>query len=276
MVYILKKLQGATMKQMIEGLAVYTQGDSAHQGIVFLHGFPYDHTLWNPLIKGLCKEYYCVSYDIRGLGASSIQDGQYTIEGFVNDLEMVMKKLGLKKPIVCGFSMGGYIVLRALERMQERFGGVILCDSVAQPDSNEGKIKRSKTIQSIDKEGLKPFVETFVNNCFMPWYKQKHPEVIESWIKKASNFSAKGVKGCLLAMMGRNDMQASLASITLPALVICGKEDTITPINVVEAMAKAMPKAHFVSIEKCGHMSVVEDAPKAIEAIDAFLKGIKK
>ena len=79
------------MKQMIEGLAVYTQGYSAHQEIVFLHGFPYDHTLWNPLIKGLCKEYYCVSYDIWGLGDSSIHDGQYTIEVFVDDLEMVMK-----------------------------------------------------------------------------------------------------------------------------------------------------------------------------------------
>ncbi len=264
------------MLQRIEGLSVYTQGDSTHQAVIFLHGFPYDHTLWNPLVRVLSKEYYCVTYDIRGLGASSIQDGQYTIDSFVDDLESIMNALKLKQPIICGFSMGGYIVLRALERMQERFHGVILCDSVSQPDSNEGKIKRSKTIKSIDQEGLSPFVETFVNNCFMPWYKQKHPEVIQRWIKRASAFSPKGVKGCLLAMMGRNDMQHFLTAIKLPTLVICGKEDTITPLNAVESMAKTIHNATFVSIEKCGHMSVVEDSQKAIKAMQIFLRSLQK
>ena len=60
---------------------------------MFIHGFPYDHTMWDKQIDELKSNYFCVTYDIRGLGQSPIGDGQYTIESFVDDLETIIAEL---------------------------------------------------------------------------------------------------------------------------------------------------------------------------------------
>ena len=74
------------MKQSINGLSVNTFGDSSNQSIIFVHGFPYDHTMWQNQIDALKEKYFCVAYDVRGLGESEIGDGQYMLEFFVDDL----------------------------------------------------------------------------------------------------------------------------------------------------------------------------------------------
>jgi pimeloyl-ACP methyl ester carboxylesterase len=85
---------------------------------VFVHGFPFDHTLWDEVIAALQEDYFCVSYDVRGFGDSAVESGQYTMERYVDDLEAVIERLKLQDVVVCGFSMGGYIALRAHERLQ--------------------------------------------------------------------------------------------------------------------------------------------------------------
>lgn len=68
--------------------------------------------------------------------------------------------------------MGGYISLRALERMEEKFSAVILCDTRADADGNEGKLKRAAAIKRINTEGLAPFAKDFITNCFGDDYKR--------------------------------------------------------------------------------------------------------
>ena len=102
------------MKHTINGLSVHTFGDNKNRSIIFIHGFPYDHSMWENQINILKEKYFCVAYDIRGLGESSLGDGQYTMEAYVDDLFSIIKDLQLNKPILCALSMGGYITLRAV------------------------------------------------------------------------------------------------------------------------------------------------------------------
>ncbi len=122
------------MKETINGLSVFLEGNNKNKSIIFLHGFPYDHTMWMAQINEFSKDYFCVSYDIRGLGESPAGNGQFTMESFVDDLEIIIDELKLDKPVLCGLSMGGYIGLRALERMQEKFSAAILCDTKSESD----------------------------------------------------------------------------------------------------------------------------------------------
>lgn len=78
------------MKEIVNGLSVYPEGNSNNKSIIFVHGFPYDHTMWKVQIDELNEKYFCVSYDIRGLGESPVGDGQYTMESFVDDLEKII------------------------------------------------------------------------------------------------------------------------------------------------------------------------------------------
>lgn len=122
--------------------------------------------MWQPQIEELKKDYFCVSYDIRGLGESPANDGQFTMESFVDDLERIVDELKLYKPVLCGLSMGGYISLRAMERIQNKFSALILCDTKSEADNNEGKLKRASAIKQINSGMFGEFVETFVLNCF--------------------------------------------------------------------------------------------------------------
>jgi pimeloyl-ACP methyl ester carboxylesterase len=154
------------MQTAIKNLDIFIDGDDKNTPIIFVHGFPYDNSMWDEQVKALSNEYYCVRYDIRGLGTSPAGDGQFTIEMFVDDLENIINELKLDRPILCGLSMGGYISLRAIERMQEKFNALILCDTKSAADDNEGKVKRAAAIKQINSGDFDSFVESFVLNCF--------------------------------------------------------------------------------------------------------------
>ena len=79
--------------------------------------------MWEKQLNALSNDFYCVTYDIRGLGSSPVGDGQFTLEMFVDDLVGVVDELKLNKPVLCGLSMGGYIALRTIERNEEKFDG---------------------------------------------------------------------------------------------------------------------------------------------------------
>ena len=260
------------MKKKINSISVFTKGDSKNRAIIFIHGFPFDHTIWQPQIEMLSDKYYCIAYDVRGLGDSSAQDGQFTMESFVDDLSKIMDEMNLNKVILCGHSMGGYISLRALERMQEKFSAVILIDTVSSADNNEGKLKRAAAIKRINNDGLEPFVKDFITLCYGDAYKNEHKEEFEKRVALSASFNPLGVKGCIFAMLSRNDTTHYLSNITIPSLLICGKDDTLTPSFMMENMAKEIKNSKFVLIKNSAHMSAVENSADVNSAINLFLK----
>jgi len=259
------------MKKTINGLSVFLSGNDKNNTILFVHGFPYDHSMWQAQVDEFSKDYKCVSYDIRGLGESPAGDGQVTMESFVDDLEKIIEELKPSKPILCGLSMGGYISLRALERMQETFSAVILCDTKSEADNNEGKLKRATGIKRINEEGLAPFAKEFITNCFGDNFKQNRKEELQKIIGKSSQFNPVGVKGCLFAMLSRTDTTTSLSNIKLPILIICGEQDALTPPPVMRDMFHRISKADFVEIPKAGHMTPIENPQLVNKAIRDFL-----
>lgn len=264
------------MKEIINGLSVFLEGNSKNKSIIFLHGFPYDHTMWKAQIDELSENYFCVTYDIRGLGESPVGDGQFTMESFVDDLESTITELKLDKPILCGLSMGGYISFRALERMEEKFSAVILCDTRSEADNNEGKLKRAAAIKRISTEGLAPFAKDFITNCFGDDYKKNHKDEFEKRIAKSSGFNPVGVKGSLLAMLGRNDTTEYLSKIKIPALIICGENDALTPPAIMKPLAEKINGAEFVVIKNSGHMSPIENPVAVNEAIKKLFGKLEK
>ena len=260
------------MKKIINGLPVFLSNDHKSESIIFVHGFPYDHNMWQDQVDDLCKNYLCVSYDIRGLGDSPAGDGQFTMESFVDDLEKITDELKLEKPILCGLSMGGYISLRAMERIQNKFGALILCDTKSTADDDEGKLKRAVAIKQINSGKFYEFIESFVLNCFGEKFVKEKNEEYRKVIESSKQNNPIGVKGCLLAMTGRTDTTESLSKINLPALIICGSEDKLSPPDVMKSIADKIPNANFVLVEGAGHMTPIENPQSVNKAIRDFLE----
>lgn len=252
----------------------YTYGDAKHQSIVFIHGFPYDNTLWSAQIEAFSNDYYCIAYDLRGLGESLSYGGQHSMETFVDDLENLISHLNLKKPIICAMSMGGYIALRALERFEEKFSGLILCDTVASSDTDEGKLKRASAIKTIDTKGLESFVGDFVPKCFGDLYKSKNKKEVDAYIEKSSKLDPVGVKGAILAMTTRTDTTNAVEESKIPLLFMCGEDDVVTPPEAMRTLARKSKKSKFILISNAGHMSMVENPTEVNVAIKDFIECI--
>ena len=256
------------------GLSIFLEGDESNKPLLFVHGFPFDHNMWSNQINKFSLNYFCITYDIRGLGDSEPGDGQYTIELLIDDLEMVINEFKLDKPVLCGFSMGGYISLRAIERMEEKFGALVLCDTKASTDNNEGKINRALGITKINSEGVQKYVNDFIPNCFCEYSLQNKKELVRQSIIGSEYFSPLGIKGCLLAMAGRTDTSDYLSKIELPVLVLCGQEDNLTTPDVMMGMSDKIRGSEFYTIPKAGHLSPLENPDVVNKYIENFLKKI--
>ncbi len=251
--------------------SIYKHGNPLATPIVFIHGFPYDHHMWDKQISFFRNIYYCISYDIRGLGNSPAGDGQYSMESFVDDLEVIIDELNLDKPILCGLSMGGYISLRSVERMEEKLGGLILCDTKSEADNNEGKLKRAAGLKIINEFGVQKFVEDFVPACFTEESVKNLSEYKET-LARSLKSDPIGVKGCLLAMQGRTDTTSYLEKIKIPTLVICGEEDKLSPPSAMKKMSEKIRTSGFVIISNAAHMTPIENPDAVNSAILDFLK----
>ena len=156
------------MKAMMNGawLHYVVHGETNALPVIFLHGFPFSHRMWADQIALAAKTCRAIAYDIRGHGSSDVGDGQYTIEGHVDDLVGLMNLLSVEKAVLVGLSMGGYITLRAMERSPERFMAAVLCDTRSEADTNEGKIRRFSGMKTVKLQGASAFADTFVRAVF--------------------------------------------------------------------------------------------------------------
>ncbi len=262
------------MKVSINGLSVNTFGNQNQQPIIFIHGFPYDHSMWENQINFLKEKYFCVAYDARGLGESYVGDGQYTMEAYVNDLFSIINELKLKRQILCGLSMGGYIALRSVERSMETFKALILCDTKSEADDDAAKLKRATGINQINTEGLIKFVDAFVTNCFAEETPKEQEKLFLTTLFKSHKHDPVGVKGALIAIMSRTDTTSFLYKINIPTLVLCGSFDKLTPPLVMRAMSEKIPRSEFAVIPRAGHMSPLENPECVNDLIGGFLNRI--
>ena len=262
------------MNTKINNLSVFTDGNKENKSIVFVHGFPFDHFMWDAQVKILSSSYFCVRYDIRGLGESPAGDGQFTMEMFVDDLKEIVDGMELTKPVLCGLSMGGYISLRAMGRIEDIFSALILCDTKSVADDNETKLKRAGAIKRINEGQFKLFIEEFVANCFSDGFINGSGKEYRDVVSRSLKNDPVGVKGCVLAMAGRTDTTEFLPKIKIPTLVICGSEDKLSPLTVMKPIADKIPGSEFVLVKGAGHMAPIEKADFVNEKIARFLKRI--
>jgi 3-oxoadipate enol-lactonase len=231
--------------------------------------------MWKTQIELLQENgFRVIAYDLRGHGQSGVGDGQYTVELFVDDLIALLDYLKITKTVVCGFSMGGYVALRAIERNPERFSALILCDTTSSSDSNEAKLRRAAAIKLIKKDGVKLFAEGFLKAVFSEQSFSIKQNIVDEVRKTILSNSAIGVCGALLAMAARTDTTESLSRISVPTLVLVGEHDTVTPPAAAKTMHNRIQNSKIHIIGNAAHMSSMENPNEFNEHLIRFLKDV--
>ncbi len=243
--------------------------------LMLVHGFPLDHTIWGGQIESLSRQCRVIALDLRGFGRSDVTQGKVTMRQMADDLAALLDVLQIQERVVlCGLSMGGYIAFEFLRAYADRLRGLILCDTRATADAPEAAAARLQMADRVLREGPAPLVESMIPRLFSPVTVERHPHVVETirWVMMRND--RRGIAAAARGMAERADSTDLLPQIRCPALVICGKDDALSPPEQMSAMARAIPNAIYVEIPDAGHLCPMERPAEVNAAIGHFLQRI--
>jgi pimeloyl-ACP methyl ester carboxylesterase len=260
------------MKELQIGDIVVYDSDSNLTPLIFVHAFPLTHKMWNNQIDFFSKYFRVITYDIRGFGKSpDTFHYLYTMEDFADDLLTIIEHLALSNVNICGLSMGGYIVQRAVIKMPSRFSTMILCDTQANRDDQATLLNRTKFLNKIEKIGLVRFADDFMRRLLHPGNYQN--QILYNFImNEITSQNIKGLKGASLAMATRIDTTEYLKLLGLPSLIVVGDSDSFTPLEKSLQLKNLISNSQLRIIPCAGHLSPLENYKEFNEYLLKFLK----
>jgi pimeloyl-ACP methyl ester carboxylesterase len=171
--------------------------------------------------------------------------------------------------VLVGLSMGGYVALEIMRQAPERVRALVLMSTSAQPETRDATAAREKLIKLADTD-FQAVIETLLTRMAHPDHARK-PEVSGMFQSSANGLGKAVFVRQERAIIGRIDSRPVLARIKCPTLVICGREDVITPPAVHEELVAAIPGAKLEIIENCGHLSPLEQPMQVTEILRNWL-----
>ncbi len=247
-------------------LVSYTDaGKEGSPVIIFIHGFPFNRSMWNSQVESLEDNYHLITYDIRGHGSSDSGNEDFSIDLFVGDLIGFMDALKIDRAILCGLSMGGYIALNAADKYKDRFDALILADTQCIADTPEAKEKRMKAIESIRRDGVEKYAEESIKNLFAYDSFTTRLKEIEDVREMITKTPEQSLISTLLALSDRKETCNILTEIKVPVLIMVGKEDKLTPPAAAGFMHERINGSVLKIIDHAGHLSNLEN-PGAFNA----------
>ena len=242
--------------------------------VVLLHGFPLNGTIWHEQQQDALRPYQVIVPDLRGHGRSPAPAGVYDMDLLAGDVLALLDKLQVKKAVIMGHSMGGYVALAGYRLAPERFLALGLINSHAAADTEEGKQNRFKLAEKVVASGSKIAAEAMLLKLFAADLLAGSP-IIGLVRQIMLNTQPAGIIGALKGMAGRPDSNPMLPGLKIPVLVMTGDKDQIIPPEKARATAAAIPGATLAIIENAGHMPMLEQPRATTEAIRGFLGGVK-
>jgi 3-oxoadipate enol-lactonase len=259
------------------GIAYRDEG--AGRPIVFLHAFPLNQTMWDEQVAAFATTYRVITFDWRGFGESPLGDGISTMEDFADDLAGLLNRLSIEQAIICGLSMGGYASFAFHRKYSERISALILADTRATPDNEEGKRGRYEMAELARKKGASALTEALIDKMLPRLLgettQRTKPAVVERVKSMIESGQPEGIAEALLAMAGRPDSTDLLPQIGYPALIIVGNEDKLTPPSESEKISQAIPDSTLAIIDEAGHLPNIEQPESFNIVISRFLNGLK-
>ena len=254
-------------------LAVDVRGEGVP--VLFVHGFPFDRTVWRHQLAALARVRR-IALDLRGVGGSGAppaSDG-YALARYADDLVAVLDHVGVRDAVLCGLSMGGYVIFELLRRHPERVKALILADTKVEPDSADAKRGRDELAALAEREGPDAVIERLLPRLLAPTTHAAQPEVVAQVREMARRWSVPGLVGALRTLRDRPDSTDTLRGVHVPALVLVGSEDAIATPAAARSMAQLVPGAEYHVVPAAGHLAPLEQPLATSRIVADFLSAL--
>lgn len=250
-------------------------GDDGHGApFVLLHGFPFNRSMWDEQSRALGETCRVITPDLRGQGETTLGGGPATMEEMAADVAALLDELNVERAVVGGLSMGGYVALAFYRAFRERVRALVLADTRPQADTDEGRRVREETAQRALREGMAPIADAMLPRLLSGETRARRPDVVERVRAMVLATSPEGAAAASRGMALRRDQTELLQDINVPALIVVGAEDEVTPPSEAELMRDRIKGSRMALIVGAGHLSNVERPEEFNLALVDFLTGL--
>jgi pimeloyl-ACP methyl ester carboxylesterase len=255
-------------------LAASTQGTG--RPLVLLHAFPLSSAMWTDQRDGLSDAATVITPDFRGFGQTPLGEDEPSIDVLADDLAETLADLDLHDVVLGGLSLGGYVLLAALRRpdVRERLGGIVLMDTKASADTAQAAVNRYRIADDVIARGTGVLIKEVLPNLLGRTTKDSRPLVVRRVTSQIQAAAPSSVAWMQRAMAVRRETFDVLPGLDLPALVVVGDEDAITPESDAHEMAARLTDVRLQRLTGAGHLSAMEAAEDVNATLRRFLSEI--
>ncbi len=231
-------------------------------GLLLLHAFPLDARMWERQVATFAPLLPTVAPSLPGFGGTPLAGPVLTMAAAAERALEALDQAGLERAVVCGLSMGGYVAFELWRRAPQRFAGLVLANTRAAPDSEEGAAARRALAERLRAEGARFLVEQ------PPALLSETASAdLRRWVRDAiADQPAEAIAAASLGMAERPDSTPDLSAIDVPVLVITSTADALIPPDVSVQMTERIPGSRLAIIEGAGHLSNLE-APEEFDRL---------
>ena len=244
--------------------------------VLFIHGFPLTGGIWNYQAEALRSRARVIVPDLRGFGRSAVTPGPYSMDLFAHDMKCLLDELGIGKAVLAGISMGGYISFAFYRLFPSRVQALVLLDTKAGADSEEGKKGRIELARRVRSGEIEKIADEWAQRLFAPQTIKTRSGLVSTVRDAIARSSPEAIANASLAMMERPDSTPLLSGISCPVLIMVGEEDRLTPVNETRLMASHIKDARLEVIKGAGHLACLEEPDQVNSIIMKFLSDIQK
>ena len=257
------------------GITLYYEEHGSGEPLILIMGFTVSSIGWHWNVPAFARDFRTIAFDNRGVGQSDKPDTPYSMQMFADDTAGLLDGLGIDQAHVFGISMGGMIAQEFALRYPQRVKTLILgCTNCGGPN----------TIPSKDPEVLNMLgnIETFdvqqaalamTKVAVTPWFMQKHMDILLQMNQMSMQHPTPkhGMVRQMQAIQG-HDTYARLPQVSVPTLVVTGKEDGLVPPENSVTLAQRIPHADLVLLANASHMFHMELPNATAEVVREFIQ----
>ena len=260
------------MKQLIYKNTKISYSDQGKgTAVVLLHGFLENKTMWNAFVSELSQKNRIITIDLLGHGETECLGYVHSMEDQADMVHAVLHELKIRKVILVGHSMGGYVALAFAELYADNVKGIVLLNSTSRADSDERKKNRDRAIKAV-KQNYTNFVRISITNLFSEDNREKLETEIEKVKLEALKTPLQGIVAALEGMKIRKDREVLLHFAAYPIQLILGKKDSVLIYN--ENIDQIEGTKVQLTTFPDGHMSHIENEKELKNVLIDFLKKV--
>lgn len=261
-------------RKVVRGIEMTYEDVGSGPSVVLLHGYPFNRSMWADQMAELKKHHRVIVPDLRGHGGSAVSQAA-SMQSMATDVASLLETLNISRATIGGLSMGGYVALAFYRLFPLRVRSLVLADTRAQADTDEGKQNREQQAEKALREGMEGIADGLLPKLLAPETVTKHPEIVKRLRGMMAETNPEGAAAALRGMAGRQDQTSFLSRIISPTLILVGSEDAITPVADSELMHREIGGSRLKIIEGAGHVSNLERPEEFNAALVKFLNDVE-